>query len=137
MKKLSKQFFNIISSQLLGHFAIDVLCYTLFLVLQLGNISFNKPIDNALKDIPQESSQRDYAQIATNFRSNNTRILRNSNNHNRNKKLFNISNCATISVNTLFELPKRVFIAIKTTNCYYKSNLLITSIPIRAGPIVC
>ena len=137
MKKLSKQFFNLLSNQLLGHFTIAVLCYTLFLVLQIGNFSFNKPIDNALKDIPQEISQSNYAQIASNFRSNNTRILRNSNNHNRNKKLFNFSNCATIDVNTLFELPQRVFTAIKTTNCYYKSFLLITSIPIRAGPIVC
>ena len=90
MKKLSEQFFKIISNQLLGHFSIAVLFYILFLALQLGNFSFNAPLANALEDIPQEISQRDFAQIATNFRNNNSRLVRTSNTNPRNKKLFNL-----------------------------------------------
>lgn len=137
MKKLSEQFFKIISNQLLGHFSIAVLFYILFLALQLGNFSFNAPLANALEDIPQEISQRDFAQIATNFRNNNSRLVRTSNTNPRNKKLFNLFNCATIDSNNTFELPKRTFTVIKVKNSYYKSCLLITSITIRAGPIIC
>ena len=137
MKKLSKQFFTLFSSRLLGQFSTAVICYAIFLFLQLGSFNFSVPLANSLEDIPQEFSQRDFAQFATSYRGNNSRLLRNNSSNTRNKKLLSVFNYATIVNNNILDLPKITFPTIAIDNYYFTYFILLKSIPIRAGPIVC
>ena len=137
MNKLLKKIKNIFFSRLLGHFSAAVLCYTLFLFLQLGSFNFNVPLANSLEDIPQEFSQQDLAQIAANFRSNNSRLIRSNTTNNRNKKLFSITSYASLPSSNILSLPLASNFVSKIYDSYFHSNILLKSIPIRAGPIVC